>query len=677
MSAATPPATLQRPFGVVEWFRIGERQRPEEALRGILATGASSLRTHLSWADFYTPEGQDWYDWLIPKLGSEIDLLPCLHFTPPSLSRTGRTSGAPRRPRDFADFVDHILTRYGRHFRHVELWNEPNNLLDWDWRHDTDWMIFCEMVGAAAYWAERRGWKAVLGGPSPFDAHWLSLMGERGLLGVVSAVGLHGFPGTWDSEAQGWNWQSQFDEMRVILDRFNRAAEIWITETGCATWKHNDIEQVERFIDVLQVPAQRVYWYGWQDIPRDKPVQEGVFLDPRHYHLGFVDADGRPKLLGRLLQEGGIAKLATIQSLKAPQIAKPAHPVVILGGAGFIGCNLADSYLAEGKDVVVIDNLARPGVEANLAWLRERHPDRLHPVLADLRDEHAMEEALADAGAVFQLAAQVAVTTSLVDPVGDFSVNAEGTLKILEILRRQNRATPLIFSSTNKVYGTLEDLEVMTLGECYFPTDGELRAHGIDERASLDFCTPYGCSKGVADQYVLDYAKSFGLPTAVLRMSCIYGPRQFGTEDQGWVAHFLRRAMADEPITIYGDGRQVRDILHVRDTVAAYRAVLSAIENVKGEAFNLGGGPANAVSLRMLLQEIERITGRPVITQQAGWRTGDQLYFVSDTRKLKQRLNWRAEIGWRAGLRDLAQWIATLDRREEIGASQEKERLRA
>jgi CDP-paratose 2-epimerase len=192
----------------------------------------------------------------------------------------------------------------------------------------------------------------------------------------------------------------------------------------------------------------------------------------------------------------------------------------------------------------------------------------------------------------------------------------------------------------------------------YEPGNAMIRAFGIDESRRLDFCTPYGCSKGVADQYVLDYAKSFGLPTAVLRMSCIYGPRQFGTEDQGWVAHFLISALRGDVISIFGNGKQVRDILHVSDAVAAYQAALAAIDRIRGRAFNLGGGPLNAVSIRMVLEEIERLTGRSAVLEYSGWRSGDQTYFVADTRRLHDMVGWRARIGWREGIRDLHDWLA-------------------
>jgi CDP-paratose 2-epimerase len=217
-------------FGFAEWLRFGEYDRVRATIAGMHDVGASYIRTHLSWAEYHAPGGEAWYDWLIPTLGRAFDLLPCIHYTPPSLSRTGRASGAPRRLKDYADFVDHVLTRYGDHFRYVELWNEPNNLLDWDWRADPDWLLFSEMVGAAAHWVEHRGWKAVLGGLAPFDPNWLALMGERGVLATVSAVGFHGFPGTWDSETDTWRgYAEHLQDMRAVLGRFNRRARIWIT----------------------------------------------------------------------------------------------------------------------------------------------------------------------------------------------------------------------------------------------------------------------------------------------------------------------------------------------------------------------------------------------------------------------------------------------------------------
>jgi CDP-paratose 2-epimerase len=663
MTAAPRPGRSD--FGFVEWFRPGEHDRVLRAIEGMRAAGASFIRTHLSWATYHTPGGEAWYDWLIPTVSRDLDLLLCVHYTPPSLSRTGRSSGPPRRLKDFPDFVDHVLTRYGGHFHHIELWNEPNNLLDWDWREDRDWLQFCEMIGAAAFWTQHRGWRPVLGGLCPFDPNLLHLFGQRGLLGTVSAVGFHAFPGTWDSEAGGWlGYDSHLATMRSVLDRYNPAAQIWITEAGYSTWRHDEANQIDRFRQALSASADRFYWYCWQDIPRSVPVQEGLYFDPRHYYLGVTDAAGRPKMLHRQLTNEGLeavrhpAALAASKALAAPKVVRETKPLLIFGGAGFVGSNLADTVMSTGEDVIVFDNLSRPGVERNLNWLAVRHGSRLHTVLGDLRDTVAVEAAVAEAGTVVHLAAQVAVTASLMDPLDDFTINAQGTLTILEAIRRLAPETPFVFASTNKVYGNLTDLQMQRTSIRIVPVDPHIRDRGIDETRALSFCTPYGCSKGTADQYVLDYAHSFGLRAAVLRKSCVYGPRQFGTEDQGWVAHFLIRALRGEPITIYGDGLQVRDILHVRDAVAAYRAVLKNIDRLAGHAFNLGGGAGNAVSLRMVLDEIATLTGRPLQISYARQRVGDQVYFVADSARLAAQTGWHPTIAWHDGLRDLADWLS-------------------
>lgn len=333
-------------------------------------------------------------------------------------------------------------------------------------------------------------------------------------------------------------------------------------------------------------------------------------------------------------------------------------PVLVTGGAGFIGCNIADRLAREGHDVIILDALARAGVETNLDWLRARHGARIRPMIADIRDEEALSRAVGDASAVFHMAAQVAVTTSLVDPLDDFDINIRGTLSLLEAVRRRGERVPVIFASTNKVYGDLADITLREEAEQWVPDDAQVRAYGIAETRPLDFHTPYGCSKGAADQYVLDYARSYGLPTAVIRMSCIYGPRQMGTEDQGWVAHFLIRALEGKPITIYGDGKQVRDVLHVDDAVDTYMAAWHAIDRVGGCVFNLGGGPDNAISLRQLLRHIEALIGRPVETSHEDWRAGDQRYFVADASAARATLGLGAPKAWQQGIEELADWLA-------------------
>ena len=333
-------------------------------------------------------------------------------------------------------------------------------------------------------------------------------------------------------------------------------------------------------------------------------------------------------------------------------------PILVTGGAGFIGCNIADRLASEGRDVLLYDSLIRPGVRANLDWLGERHAGRITPVIADIGDRDTLARAVGEAGAVFHMAAQVAVTTSLIEPRADFEANVLGTLNLLEALRAKPEPTPLVFASTNKVYGDLGDVALTRGTRGYFPADPALRTFGVGEEQPLDFHTPYGCSKGAADQYVLDYARSFGLPAAALRMSCIYGERQLGTEDQGWVAHFLIRAIEGQPITLYGDGHQVRDILHVSNAVEAYLAAWRRIDQISGTAFNLGGGPENAVSLRALIDHIADLLDREVSCHMEDWRAGDQRYFVADTRAADQALRLGPKVPWRRGVERLARWLA-------------------
>ena len=332
-------------------------------------------------------------------------------------------------------------------------------------------------------------------------------------------------------------------------------------------------------------------------------------------------------------------------------------PVLITGGCGFIGCNLADALAKRGDRVIAFDNLTRAGVRENAQWLKSRHGDQVTVVTGDIRDSISVIEVVRGAKAVLHLAAQVAVTGSLQDPLDDFEINARGTLNVLEAVRLHNPSIPMVFASTNKVYGRLvTDEEIKQEGRRHVPRDPSLAA-GVTEQAPLDFYSPYGCSKGAADQYVRDYARVYGLKTAVLRMSCIYGPRQFGTEDQGWLAHFMLRSILGEALTIYGDGLQVRDALHVFDAVRAWLAVLDGIESTRGRVFNLGGGADNAISLLELIDEIAALRGAAPSFSFDSWRPGDQPWYVSRIDTIGSAVGWKPEIPLQDGLRSLLDWL--------------------
>lgn len=328
--------------------------------------------------------------------------------------------------------------------------------------------------------------------------------------------------------------------------------------------------------------------------------------------------------------------------------------LLITGGCGFIGTNLAEYFAQKGWMVTVLDNLSRKGAVENLSWLRTQYPT-VRFTHADIRsDLETVRSEAASADAIFHLASQVAVTTSFKNPQEDCAINAIGTLNLLEAIRQSGHNPAFLYASTNKVYGGMEDVVVELVGKRYQYRD---LPRGIPEHRYLDFHSPYGCSKGAGDQYTRDYARVFGLNTVVLRQSCIYGPRQYGITDQGWVAWFMVAAAGGEPITIYGDGKQVRDILYVTDLARAYERVLTEIETVRGQIFNIGGGPENTLSILELLEYLETKSGRPIPHQFADKRPGDQPCYVSDIRKANVVLEWRPEIGATAGLERLFIWV--------------------
>ena len=328
----------------------------------------------------------------------------------------------------------------------------------------------------------------------------------------------------------------------------------------------------------------------------------------------------------------------------------------ITGGAGFIGCNCAKRLIEDGQSLILLDNLSRKGAQLNLEWLKRY--GHFEFVKGDVREPKIIEETVrrTKPDVVLHLAAQVAVTTSVTDPRTDFEINALGTFNVCEAVRRWVPEAVLLNASTNKVYGAMEGVRVVERNGRYTYAD---LPSGVSESQPLDFHSPYGCSKGVGDQYVHDYHRIYGLRTVNFRQSCIYGYRQFGIEDQGWVAWFTIAALLGMPITIYGDGKQVRDILFVDDLVECYLAAVRNIEKTDGKCFNIGGGPSNTISLNELVTMLERFLKRKISLKNAGWRPGDQKVFVCDIEQAAQLFGWKPCVSSSIGVERLITWASS------------------
>ena len=584
--------------GISENFPTGDRKRVEQALIDLSKLEVAHLRVEVDLAE------ADWLDWALPLLATKVELLPVL-------------VGAPT-----ADAVSDFVGRLGRHFPAVEIGRSSL---------------------AAAPVLKAQGMRVVLGADAQKD---LDRVAE-----FVDVVGARAYP---DVHQAGWQgWDAEIDRVRAQAE----GKEVWVTETGFSTWRSDAWGQASALVRALQANVDRVYWFGLYDAEEDQSTAAGFHVDEREYHFGLKTADGKPKTLFRIWGDQGLDSVVAIDRSLTPHIKGEEPVTVITGGTGFVGTNVADREVRAGRRVRIFDNLTRPGVEHNLKWLRETHGDAIELIVGDVRDRYALRYALQGARRVYHFAAQVAVTTSVDDPRNDFDVNGVGTVNLLEELRRFESPPSLLFTSTNKVYGDLGDLALRRTATRYEPKDPQIRGNGVNEDRMLDFHSPYGCSKGLADQYVLDYARTYGLPTVVFRMSCIYGPHQFGNEDQGWVAHFVIKALQDEAITLYGDGKQVRDVLFVEDLVDAMATAIEKIGLTTGRAFNIGGGAENTTSLLELLGTLAELTGRPVETRFDGWRVGDQRYYVSDTARFREMTGWRPKVGVREGVARLAEWL--------------------
>lgn len=329
--------------------------------------------------------------------------------------------------------------------------------------------------------------------------------------------------------------------------------------------------------------------------------------------------------------------------------------ILITGGAGFIGSNAVKRFFEAGWEITIIDDLSRQGVEANLQWLKEMGAECKHYKI-DISETEKVENFFKDNrfDVILHLAAQVAVTTSVTEPRRDFEINALGTFNLLEAVRKCNSKAIFINASTNKVYGKLSNFKIIEESKRYILPEG---IKGVTEETNLDYYSPYGCSKGVADQYSIDYSRIYSLKTVTLRQSCIYGPRQFGVEDQGWVAWFIIAHLLCKPITIYGNGKQVRDILYVDDLIDLYFAAIKNIDKVCGQALNVGGGLENAISLLGFFDILEKYSGKSVVYSSSDWRPGDQPLYISDNQKAYSLSGWKPKTRYQQGIKLLFDWV--------------------
>ncbi len=655
--------------GILEWFHFKDYNHVRRAIQQLKELGIKQIRTGFSWADYHREDGPEWFDWYIPELAKHFEVLPCFLYTPPSIGIEPKTSSPPRDYMEFGHFVDYMIFRYGDHFNYVELWNEPNNQSEYDFTLDKSWVRFAQMINFAARKAREAGKKIVLGGMSPIDFNWLQTMIDLGVLESVDVVGIHGFPGVFDSYWTGWDEQVSKLRKQLKANDLERI-EVWITEAGYSTRHFDESQQLKEFLTLLKTDVPRVYWYSLNDLDESYPTVDGFHLDEREYSFGLASAN-KPKLLYKIIKERGIDKIYHDEWMSIPYTTSVKKKVesqkhfLITGGAGFIGTNLAKHLLQLGHVVTVFDSLARDGVESNIRWLKDNFSSNLNIIIGDVRNKFVLDEAVKGVDMVYHFAAQVAVTTSFEDPMADFEINARGTFNLLHALKNLSSPPPILFTSTNKVYGRMSHVELELQNNRYLPEDEKLRANGFDENCPLDFCSPYGCSKGTADQYVLDYAREQGLKGVVFRMSCIYGPHQCGNEDQGWVAHFLLNALKGKDITIYGDGNQVRDILYVQDLVQAMVIACNKMDKLTGEAFNIGGGTANSHSLREVIALIEGHLNKKIDLDYQGWRPGDQRYYVSDFGKFTRLTGWRPKINAADGLRLLEHWLSDNSKKSE------------
>lgn len=605
--------------GVLEWFCPGEHERVETVLSTLDRIGVRHLRTGISWADYYSEGGPGWYDWCIPRLAREVELLPCFLYTPPSLGIVPATSAPPRDSRAFADFLDGMLTKYGTHFEYIELWNEPNNPSEWDWTLDPAWIRFCEMIGAAAYWAKHRGWKTVLGGMAPVDPEWLRMMCQRGVIEHIDVVGLHGFPGVWEPSWHGWG--HLFGKVRKVLDAAGLERDLWITETGYSTWKWDEMRQVHAYQTAADAGARRIYWYAAQDLHPQRPTIDGFHEDEREYHFGLLDTAGHPKLLHRLLEIDGTYSVQQFINV----VHQPGSPVrtgrraLVTGGAGFIGHHLVHALVNDQWNVRIVDKLSARGALARALDLKDEYGDRVELWPVDVREPFIFGRALEGIDVVFHLAANA---TPGIDLEAVYDVNTRATVALTEAIRNAAPSPDLVLVST-----------------C-----APLAVESGDTR----WTSAYRCAKHAADEWVLAEAQRLEIRAAVIRFDTVYGSCQYEFGDVQWLRELALGSIEPEPSL--KDKAARRAVLHVSDAVDVLIAAAENLASLRPQAWNIGGYSAPAARWRACIAPAPGCAAERNLTQ------GEPFTLTPETRRFQSITPWRPTVALDESLRD---WVAS------------------
>jgi CDP-paratose 2-epimerase len=438
----------------------------------------------------------------------------------------------------------------------------------------------------------------------------------------MDVIGVHGFPGTWEAVWEGWD--THIDRVQEVCDRHGSKARIWVTECGFSTWAHDEFRQLTTLVELAEAPADRVYWYSVQDLAPERETLDGFHADERAYHFGLQRTSGEPKLIGRVLGAGGLPAVREMVEFSTHAADDPGPRVLETGGAGFIGMHLVDRLASEGQAVTVLDNLSRAGSERRLRELKLRHGDLVRAEVGDVRDVFALRRCLRGCTAVHHLAATIPTDAPLAVP-DDLDVNVRATVALLEEVRRLEDPPPVVFASSSVVYAP---------------------------------AGPFACAKAAADSYVRDYARTFGLSTCCLRLGAVYGPQQSGEEEQGWLGAMPLAAANRAALVVFGDGRDVRDLLYVDDAVDALVRAIATTARSEGASFDAGGGEQNAASVGELTELVGRFDPAPARVERLPWPATEPSRYVSDNSEFAVATGWSPSVSIEDGFARVHAWVS-------------------